>query len=48
MPLTTRGIKEGARIVEDENPGVIGHQDGGRAKHVDVLGEAVRDNSIHS
>lgn len=47
-PRNSRGLKEGTQIVEDENPGVIGHQDAGRAKQSDVLGEVVRENSIHS
>ncbi|KZP17450.1 hypothetical protein FIBSPDRAFT_894203 [Athelia psychrophila] len=33
----SQGLKEGTQIVEDENPGVIGHQDMGRAKQSDVL-----------
>ncbi|KZP28353.1 hypothetical protein FIBSPDRAFT_729332 [Athelia psychrophila] len=51
MPSAARnsqGLKEGTQIVKDENPGAIGHQDMGRAKQSDVLGEVVRDSSIHS
>lgn len=46
-PRRSQGLKEGAQIVEDENPGVIGHQDAGRAKKSDVLSEVVQENSIH-
>ncbi|KIM89131.1 hypothetical protein PILCRDRAFT_813038 [Piloderma croceum F 1598] len=44
----SRGVKEGAKLMEDENPGVIGHQDKGRAKKADVESSIVQDNSIHS
>lgn len=51
MPTTarqSRGLKEGAQIDEDENPGVIGHQDGGRPNRTQVEGSMVQESSIHS
>ncbi|KZP28350.1 hypothetical protein FIBSPDRAFT_729245 [Athelia psychrophila] len=44
----SRGLKEeNAQVADNENLGVIGHHDAGRAKQSEVLCEVVRDNSIH-